>query len=71
MEMKPVHMMTSSPTKMLGILSAFAQSVKIIVPICDFITSTKIKKEKLDKFMFSKGVIDTYLLADFEVLKPF
>ena len=32
------------PTSMFGIFSATTQSVKIIVPICDFLTSADIKK---------------------------
>ena len=44
MEIKPIHMIIFCPTSMFGIFSATTQGVKIIVPICDFLTSADIKK---------------------------
>ena len=44
MEVKPIHMIIFCPTSMFGIFSATTQSVKIMVPICDFVTSADTKK---------------------------
>lgn len=54
MEMKQIHIMTFCPTIMLGILSASPQGLKVIVPICDFLTSAYIKRRNRINLCFPK-----------------
>lgn len=69
MYMKPIHMLaTFYPIKMLGILSAGAQNVEIIVLVWDFGTSADIKKEQQDQLIFPKGVIVIDLHVEFEAI---
>ena len=61
-EIKRILMIIFWPTSMLDIFSATTQSVKMVVPIYDFKTSTDIKKEQQNQLMFRKGVVVIHLL---------
>ena len=64
--MKSVHMRTFCPTRVSYLLSACAQVLNILVPICDVLASCGIKKEERDYFMSPKCMIIIHLLADLD-----
>ena len=43
LEMKPLHLMKFCPTRMSYLLTPAAQSVKLLVPICDVLASAGMK----------------------------
>lgn len=68
LEMKSVHMMSFCPTRMSYILTACAQTVVNLVPLCDVISTANLKPEESSSFMSPKGMIILHLLADLESL---
>ena len=66
-EIKRIHMIIFWPTSMLDIFSATTQSVKMVVPIYDFKTSTDIKKGATESINVPQRS-GSYSLAEFEAI---
>ena len=66
LDLKTIHMMTFCPTRMAYLLSACAQVVKLLVPICDVLTTCGIKEEEREIFLSPKFQIILHILADLE-----
>ena len=64
LDMKTVHIMSFCPTRMAYLLYACAQVVDLLLPICDILTSSGIRKDESDIFLSPKSMIIMHLLAD-------
>ena len=67
MGIKPIYMVIFWPTSIVGIFSATTQSVKMIVSIYDFQTSTDIKKGATE-LIYVPERSGIYSLAEFEAI---
>ena len=66
MEMKPLKAVTWCPTRMANILTASERIVKILFPLSDVLTTTKIKPEESAYFLSPTCLILLHLMADLE-----
>ena len=67
MGMKKVHMASFCPTRMSYLLSACAQAVSLLVPLCNVLVSLDLKEHR-DYFLSPKSMSVMHALAD---LDPF
>ena len=68
LDMKPVHLVTWCPTRMMHLLIACRQTVENLVPICNVLVSADIKREERASIMSPKFMIMLHLLSDLEVV---
>ena len=68
LDMKPVHLVTWCPTRMMHLLIACRQAVENLVPICNVLVSADIKREERASIMSPKFMIMLHLLSDLEIV---
>ena len=64
LDMKTVHILSFCPTRMAYLLYVCAQVVDLLLPICDILASSGIRKDESDIFLSPKSMIIMHLLAD-------
>ena len=66
MGLKKIHLFSFCPTRMAYLLICCKQSVNLLVPLCDVMTTLDLKKEQRDYFMSPRSMFVMHILADLD-----